>query len=111
MGRLMVLAGSLAQKPSHGGHTWVFLQYLLGFRRLGWDVLFLDELDAGRCVDEAGNACPVGQSLNLRSFLRVMERFGLADAFSLHDSRGAHVAGLPRSPALERVGRSAFLLN
>ena len=34
MNQRMVLAGSLAQKPRHGGHTWVFLQYLLGFKRL-----------------------------------------------------------------------------
>ena len=38
----IVVAGSLAQRACRGGHTWVFLQYLLGFRRLGFDVLFLD---------------------------------------------------------------------
>ena len=27
----IVIAGSVAQKPRHGGHTWVFLQYLLGY--------------------------------------------------------------------------------
>ena len=31
----IVIAGSVAQKPGRGGHTWVFLQYLLGFRKLG----------------------------------------------------------------------------
>src|SRR3712207_8578410 len=40
-------SGSLAQRPGHGGHAWVFLQYLLGFPRLGGDVLFLDELRRG----------------------------------------------------------------
>ena len=52
--RPIVIAGSLAQRPHHGGHTWVFLQYLLGFRRLGWDVLFVDRLEPGMCVDAAG---------------------------------------------------------
>ena len=108
---VIVLAGSLAQKPWHGGHTWVFLQYLLGFRRLGWDVLFLDELDTSRCADEAGNLCPPEESWNLRSFVGVMQRFGLADAFSLRDHRGAHLAGLPQATVLERVARSALLLN
>ena len=51
----IVIAGSLAQKPGRGGHTWVFLQYLLGFRKLGWDVLFVDRLEPEMCVDEAGN--------------------------------------------------------
>src|SRR5436309_2475449 len=54
----IVIAGSVAQKPRHGGHTWVFLQYLLGFRRLGWDVLFLDRLDPAASADAAGRACP-----------------------------------------------------
>ena len=40
----ITLAGALAQKARHGGHVWVPLQYLLGFKRLGWDVLFLDRL-------------------------------------------------------------------
>ena len=45
--RRIVIAGCIAQKPGQAGHTWQFLQYLLGFRRLGCDVLFLDRL-AGR---------------------------------------------------------------
>ena len=53
----VILAGSLAQRPGIGGHAWVFLQWLLGLRRLGWDVLFLDWLDAAMCRDRAGNAC------------------------------------------------------
>jgi len=42
----VAVAGSLAQRPGHGGHAWVFLNYLLGLRRLGHDVLFVDRLDA-----------------------------------------------------------------
>ena len=54
MPETVLIAGSLAQSPGHGGHTWVFLQYLLGFRRLGWDVLFLDRLEPEMCVDDGG---------------------------------------------------------
>ena len=53
-GETIVIAGALAQRPRIGGHTWVFLQYLLGFKRLGWDVLFLDQLEPEMCVDAAG---------------------------------------------------------
>lgn len=105
----IIVAGSLAQRPGHGGHAWVFLQYLLGFRRLGWDVLFLDELPPEACVDEAGQPCPFGRSWNLRYFLDVMAAFGLDASFSL--ACGDETAGLPRPQVLERVRRSAFLLN
>jgi len=108
---IIVLAGSLAQKPGSGGHTWVFLQYLLGFKSLGWDVLFLDELDPARCVDGAGAVCSFERSWNLRYFLAVMERFGLVGSFSLSYNRGEQFVGVPREEVLARIQRSALLLN
>jgi hypothetical protein len=41
----IVVGGAIAGKPRAGGHTCVFLQYLLGFRRLGWDVLFVNSVE------------------------------------------------------------------
>lgn len=111
MSEAIVVAGSLAQRPCQGGHTWVFLQYLLGFRRLGWDVVFLDRLEPEMCVDGAGHPCDVDQSLNLSYFLDVMERFGLNGAFSLTYNGGARTYGLPRQQVLERVRNAAFFLN
>lgn len=111
MAPTVVVAGSLAQKPRQGGHTWVFLQYLLGFRRLGWDVLFLDQLEPEMCVDAAGRRCRLEESLNLRYFLDVMERFDLVGAFSLLYNRGEHAIGLPRQEVLSRAKDSVFLLN
>src|SRR5438874_1960517 len=109
MRRRMVLAGSLAQKPRHGGHTWVFLQYLLGFRRLGWDVLFLDRLDPAASADAAGRACPPEESVQFRFLADVMDRFGLTGCYAA-DCRGRY-AGLSRAEVLERTGAAAFLLN
>ena len=111
MAETIVIAGSLAQKPRYAGHSWVFLQYLLGFRRLGWDVLFLDQLDPAMCVDAAGRRCELDQSLNLRYTLEVMERFDLAGAFALIYNRGERWVGLSRQDVLKRVKGSAFLLS
>src|SRR3954469_18128178 len=95
------LAGSLAQKPGYGGHAWVFLQYLLGFRRLGWDVLFLDALAPQAGVDGAGRPCEFARSWNVRYFLDVMYRFGLEASFSL--TCGGDAVGVPPGQVLERV--------
>lgn len=111
MPRSIVIAGSLAQKPRQGGHTWQFLQYLLGFRRLGWQVLFLDRLEPGMCVGESGQPCAVNQSVNLGYFLNIMERFGLSDSFSLDYNRGEQVWGMSRAEVSARLKESAFLLN
>src|SRR3712207_6461144 len=111
MAETIVVAGSLAQKPKRGGHTWVFLQYLLGFKRLGWEVLFLDRLEPEMCVDAAGQPCSLERSSNLHYLLKVMERFGLGEAFALIYNRGTRFVGLSQRQVLERVKKSAFLLN
>jgi hypothetical protein len=108
---LIVLAGSLAQRPGRGGHSWVFLQYLLGLRRLGWDVLFLDELLPGMCQDPSGAPCAFEASWNLSYFLRVMDRFGLRHAFSLNYNRGERVVGLDAAEVLRHVRRCALFIN
>jgi hypothetical protein len=107
----IVLAGSLAQRPHVGGHTWVFLQYLLGFRRLGWDVLFVDRLEPGMCVGEGGEPAPFADSANLRYLAGVMEQFGLQGSWSLLYDGGREVAGLERDAVIERTSRSALLIN
>lgn len=105
----VVVAGSLAQRPGYGGHAWVFLQYLLGFRRLGYDVLFVDRLDDALCVDAAGRPCPVAESVNLSYLAAVMSGAGLGDSWSvLHDG---DAYGVPRSEVIERIRRSTVLLN
>src|SRR2546423_15494375 len=107
----IVIAGSLAQKPGHGGHTWVFLQYLLGLRRLGWKVLFIDALEPAVCVGDDGRACARDPSLNLAFLRRVMARFDLGHSFALIYNHGERVVGLSRSQLLERVKNSACLIN
>ncbi len=97
----IVLGGSLAQKPGKGGHTWVFLQYLLGFKRMGWDVLFLDRMDPGMGDPTAG----------LEYTRRVFEGFGLSERYSVFGADGEVLAGRPRRDVLEFVGSSDVFLN
>ncbi len=107
----VVVAGSLAQKPRRGGHTWVVLQYLLGFRRLGWHVLFLDRLEREMCVDARGRSCRVEASVNLSYFLDVMRGAGFEGLFSLDYNKGERRFGLGRVEVLERIRTADCLLN
>jgi hypothetical protein len=106
-----IVAGSVAQRPNAGGHTWVFLQYLLGFRDLGWDVILLDRLEPDMCVDQSGNPCAIESSVNLRYFQGVLERFGLTDSYALLYDGGTKSLGMSRDDLLKRVSQSALLLN
>jgi len=105
----IVIAGSLAQRPLHGGHAWVFLQYLLGFQKLGWSVLFIDELGDGMGVSENGRPCALVDSLNVRRFVEIMEVFGLGDSYALNAA--GQWLGHDRASVLRIVRESAFLLN
>ena len=101
-----MVAGALARRPRAGGHAWVFLQYLLGLRRLGYDVLFVDWLDAvesGRTLEPSSEAAYLA---------RVMNEHGLAGSWSLLDrATGQVVAGVARGETVEHARTSAFLLN
>jgi len=82
----IVLAGAVAQRPGVGGHTWVYLQYLLGLKALGWEVLLLDSLPA----DEAASA---------RYLVEVMERFGLGGAYAVLLEGTSETVGRSRDEA------------
>ena len=107
----IVLAGSLAQKPDQAGHAWVFLQYLLGFRRLGFDVLFLDRLEPGMCTDAGGQPCDVEASVQYRYLQNVMTSFGLADDFAVLYRHGERVLNRSRADVLQRIAAAEVLIN
>lgn len=107
----IVIAGSLAQRPFIGGHTWVFLQYLLGLRRLGWEVLFVDRLEREMCVGENGEPSSFEDSVNLRYLAEVMDGFGLGESWSLIYDGGRETAGLGRDEVIRRTARSSVLIN
>jgi hypothetical protein len=88
----VAVAGSLAQRPGHGGHAWVVLNYLLGLRRLGHEVTFVDRLDA----DGAG----------ARWLHEVMADHGLERAYVLvTEDRDS------RSDALRRLRGTDLLID
>jgi hypothetical protein len=112
--RKIVIAGSVAQRPGNGGHAWVFLQYLLGFRRLGFDVLFLDRIEPDMCVDFEGKPCDFERSFNHGYFTSVMRQFGLEDSYALlfdRGGRGSRVIGRDRSEVLRHVAEAELILN
>ena len=97
----VVVCGSLAQQPGRGGHAWVFLQYLLGFRALGFDVLFVDRMTEQMGDVEGGR----------RYLAAVMERFGLAGDYCLLGAGREAIAGTSCADAIEWTRTSLLLIN
>src|SRR5215831_5592501 len=106
----VVISGSMAQRPGRGGATWALLQYVLGFKHLGWDVLFLDRLEPEMCFTTNHQPCSLEESFNLRYFLDVTERFGLNRSFALSYNNNERWIGLSRQQVVEHVRNSALFL-
>ena len=94
----IAIAGAVAQKPGCAGHVWQFLQYLLGYRRLGYDVLFLDTLGEGAPAQGPG------------WLAAVMEEFDLGGCWSLA-LPGGERAGHDRAAVLDFVRSADVLIN
>ena len=96
----IAIGGAVAQKPGSAGHAWQFLQYMLGFQRLGYEVLLIDELDAD----------PARQGAGVAWLREVLGAVGLEERFSLNLGDGRH-AGVDRAGALAFVTEADLLLN
>jgi glycosyltransferase involved in cell wall biosynthesis len=107
----VVVGGSLAQRAGYGGHAWAFLNFLLGFRQLGYDVLFVDRLSPEMAVDAAGVPSAEAEETCVRWLAEVMAGAGLGDCYSLFLGDGSETVGVSRASAIEQVADSLLLLN
>jgi hypothetical protein len=99
----IAIAGSVAQKAHNAGHTWQFLQYLLGFKRLGYEVLLLDSLEHAGKDAAAEQECVAYVDA-------VMREHGLDGAWTIALPGERH-AGMPRAQALQFARDADLLLN
>lgn len=93
-----VVAGALASKAGYGGEAWVRLNWVLGLRRLGFDVVF---------VEEVATPDPAPQAV--RYFEAVTRRFGIERAALLH--RGGSLAGASIEAILDATSDAEVLVN
>jgi hypothetical protein len=104
----VAVAGSVAQRPQRGGHAWVFLNYLLGLRKLGHEVFFIDRLTS-EMVGVKGE--DVRRSPQARWLDEVMATIGFdSDYFLLVDEPATAAAGT-RDLLLERLRRTDLLID
>jgi hypothetical protein len=88
----------VAGVAGHGGATWAILQYLLGLRRLGHDVLVVEPVDRLAAEAEAyGRA--------------VMDDAGLDGDWALMAAGTRETAGCSYEEVAERARRADVLLN
>jgi hypothetical protein len=97
-----------AAVPNQGGATWAVLQYVLGFKRLGHEVYFVEPLEEAALRPEGA---PLERSINASYFRRVMAEFGLEQASALLLSSTRQTVGLPYERLRRVASRADVLVN
>ncbi|MEK6250822.1 MAG: hypothetical protein AABM43_02555 [Actinomycetota bacterium] len=98
-GPTAIVSGMIAATPWQGGAAWAVLQYLLGLRRLGYSVYFMEPVDRPEALlSDASRYCE-----------QVMERFGFEDRWALIPPHGTDPIGMRREQ-IRSVAREAELL-
>lgn len=109
MPKRVMIGGALAHQPlGAAGYAWVFLQYVLGFRRLGFETYYVEHIDSKSCIDTDWKPAQFADSANVAFFSAVIDRFALTDHAALLEWEGAGHAGLSRGD-VERLARETDL--
>src|SRR5438045_122507 len=107
----VVVSGAIANKHHNGGAGWTRLNWLLGFKKLGFRVFFVEQIQGQSCVDNSGAATSFEDSTNLAYFKQVVEQFDLAGCAALVYENGEQVFGLTYHDLLEIAGEAELLIN
>jgi hypothetical protein len=109
--KTIVVSGAIANRYPYGGATWGRLEWVLGFKTLGCDVYFVEQIAPENCVNEAGQPTSFDQSENRAFFDKAMEQFGLADRAALICGDGAQFHGLAKNDLFDIASATDLLVN
>lgn len=104
----ILLGGMFARVPDQGGLAWVILQYVLGLRRLGYDVVLVEPLKE---LDLRPAGVGLAESENAEYFRGVVRQFGLEDQSALLVEGTRETFGLSYGQLRETAHEADILIN
>jgi hypothetical protein len=107
----VIVSGAIANKYLNGGEAWVRLSWILGLRKLGLRVYFVEQIERENCTDADGALTSFEDCVNRSYFRAVMEEFGLADSATLMYDGGEQTEGLSYPELLDLTGSADLLVN
>jgi hypothetical protein len=108
---MIVVSGALANRCYNGGGAWVRLNWLLGLRRLGHAVHFVEVIGRQTCVNASGAVTAFSDSTNRAYFRQVMRCFGLSDVATLVFEGEEQTDGLSFRELLDLAASADLLVN
>jgi len=108
---ILIVSGAIANKLGNGGATWTRLNWVLGFRKLGFETYFVEQIAPENCADALGNRTTFERSANLAYFDKVMKEFDLTRTAALIESKTLHGRGLTFPELLDLADAADLLVN
>lgn len=109
--RTVLVSSVIANKYLNGGNAWVVLSWILGLKKLGFQVCFVEQISRESCVDATGATAAFEDCVNLAYFNQVAEEFGLSNAAALIYDNGKQIHGMTFAELLEFAEAADLLIN
>jgi hypothetical protein len=107
----VVVSSVSANKCLNGGNAWAVLSWVMGLKKLGFRVYFVEQIRRASCVDATGAVTAFERSANLAYFERIMEQFGLSGSAALIYESGEQIHGMPYEELLDIAEAADLLVN
>ncbi|MFZ0889774.1 MAG: hypothetical protein WA005_15105 [Candidatus Binataceae bacterium] len=107
-GKIVVL--HLAARYPFAGVIWQLLHHLIGFRRLGLDVYYLED-HASWVYDPVARMESHDPSLNLKMLAGALARHGFGERWAFWDLTRNRYLGMPRERCLELLAEADAVIN
>jgi hypothetical protein len=104
----IIFSGMMATTPGQGGATWAVLNFLLGFKRLGHEIFFVEPAPT-QLLRPAG--ATLKDSENAAYFRQVVAEFGLAQTSALLAAGTRETVGCGYRQLVEAAGRANVVFN
>lgn len=101
----VIVSGFVGLFP-FGGVIWDYVQYVAGFERLGWDVIYLEDTGAWPVYQDESDA-----SFNVAHVAAAMEEFGFGDRWAYRDAVSGRCFGLSEAQLAEFCRTADVFLN
>ena len=107
----IVILGYIVRGPL-GGLVWHHLQYVLGLKKMGHDVLFIEDSDDYiSCYNPVSNEMTTDPTYGIKFIKEIFEEFDLADKWAYYDAHRDIWFGQSQKKVREFCITADFLLN
>jgi hypothetical protein len=107
----IVVSGAIANKYRNGGAAWTRLSWILGFKKLGFDVYFVEQIGRRMCVDATGAVTTFEDCVNLAYFKQITDQFGLSGSAALIYENGKQIHGMCYAELLDLAEAADLLVT